>query len=52
MKCKTKTERQKESELGCHYSVILKLPYFDPVRMLMVDPMHNLFLGGAKHVTG
>lgn len=47
-----KTERQsKESELGCRYSALLELPYFDPVRMLMIDPMHNLFLGSAKHVT-
>ena len=27
-----------------------KLPYFDPTRMLIVDPMHNLFLGSAKHI--
>lgn len=28
---------------------MLKLDYFDAPRMLVVDPMHNLFLGGAKH---
>ena len=51
VKCSTKNERQKmESELGCRYSVLLKLPYFDPVRMLILDPMHNLYLGTAKHV--
>ena len=38
-----------ESESGCRYSVLLKLPYFDALRMLIVDPMHNLFLGSAKH---
>ena len=38
-----------ESESGCRYSVLLKLPYFDAPRMLIVDPMHNLFLGTAKH---
>ena len=38
-----------ESESGCRYSVLLKLPYFDAPRMLVVDPMHNLFLGTAKH---
>jgi len=38
-----------ESESGCRYSVLLKLPYFDAPRMLIVDPMHNLFLGSAKH---
>ena len=40
-----------ESELGCRYSILLELPYFDPVRMTIVDPMHNLFLGSAKHIT-
>ena len=43
--------RQKESELGCRYSTLLELPYFDPPTMLVVDPMHNLFLGIAKHFT-
>ena len=42
--------RKKESELGCHYSVLLKLPYFDPVRMTIIDPMHNLYLGTAKRI--
>ena len=51
-KAKTKTERTKlESEFGCRYSVLLDLPYFDPVNMLLIDPMHNLFLGTAKHLT-
>ena len=42
-------EETKESEKGCRYSVLLQLPYFDAPRMLIVDPMHNLFLGTAKH---
>ena len=47
---RTKTELKKsESDLGCRYTVLLKLPYFDAPRMLIVDPMHNLFLGTAKH---
>lgn len=51
MKCNTKTERaKKEAELGCRYSVLLDLPYFDPPAMLAVDPMHNLFLGTGKHM--
>ena len=51
-KCKTKTElRKKESELGCRYSSLLKLPYFDPPTMLVIDPMHCLFLGLVKHFT-
>lgn len=48
---KTKTEqKQLESELGCRYSTLIKLPYFNPSRMLTVDPMHNLFLGSGKHM--
>ena len=35
---------------GCRYSILLKLPYFDPIRMSMIDPMHNLLLGTARHM--
>lgn len=46
----TKTKKSEdEIKYGCRYSVLLDLPYFDPVKMLLVDPMHNLFLGTAKH---
>ena len=38
------------SKFGCRYSVPLELPYFDASRMNIVDPMHNLFLGSAKHI--
>lgn len=38
-----------ETELGCRHSVLLDLPYFDPPKMLVVDPMRNLYLGVAKH---
>ena len=31
------------------YSVLIELPYFDPIHFTIVDPMHNLFLGNAKH---
>ncbi len=27
-----------------------KLPYVDPVAMCVIDPMHNLLLGTAKHM--
>ena len=51
LKCKTKTTRNhKERELGCRYSCLLQLPYFDPVRMLIIDPMHNLYLGTTKYI--
>ena len=47
----SKTERQrKESQLGCCYSCFLQLPYFDAVRMLIIDPMHNLYLGTAQYI--
>ena len=37
-----------ESRLGVRYSVLLNLPYFDPVRFTVIDVMHNLFLGTGK----
>ena len=47
---RTQADRdRRESESGCCSSVLLKLQYFDAPRMLIVDPMHNLFLGTAKH---
>lgn len=49
--CETTGEREaKEAELGCRYTVLLQLPYFDPVRMAVIDPMHNLFLGTARRM--
>lgn len=48
---KTKGDREMlERRFGTRYSVLLELPYFDPIRMSIVDPMHNLFLGTAKHM--
>ena len=49
--CKAKAERSKiESQTGFRNTALLKLPYFNPSRMLVIDPMHNLFLGTAKHI--
>ncbi len=39
-----------ESKTGYRYTELLKLPYFVPSQMLVVDPMHNLFLGSGKHI--
>ncbi len=51
LRCTTKTARSaKESEVGCRYTALLQPPHFDPVKMLVIDPMHNLYLGTAKHV--
>ena len=46
----TKTAQSNlESQYGLRYTVLLELPYFNIVRQHIVDPMHNLFLGIAKH---
>ena len=50
--CNTQAARKDiEREHGVRYSALLKLPYFDAVRMCVIDPMHNLLLGTAKHIT-
>ena len=50
VKCILKCKSAKESEFGCRYSALVRLPYFDPLRMLTIDPMHNLYLGSGKHM--
>ena len=40
---------QIEQSYGVRYSVLLNLPYFDVIRHHVIDPMHALFLGIAKH---
>ncbi len=50
-KCQTKvSQEKKESELGCRYSILIDLPYFDAVRMHVIDPMHNLYFGTGKQM--
>lgn len=50
-RCTSKGDREGlERKFGTRYSCLLELPYFDPVRMTPIDPMHNLFLGTAKHM--
>ena len=41
--------QQAESTHGLRYSILLSLPYFDPVQFTVIDPMHNLYLGTGKH---
>ncbi|PPQ79322.1 hypothetical protein CVT26_001092, partial [Gymnopilus dilepis] len=36
------------SQTGIRWSELLRLPYFDMVQCVVVDPMHNLFLGLLK----
>ena len=38
-----------EREFGVKYSILSELEYYETVRFLVVDPMHSLFLGIAKH---
>lgn len=38
----------KASPQGVRWSALLRLPYFDIVRFVVVDGMHNLFLGLVK----
>ena len=35
-------------EFGVRYSELLRLPYFDPVRTTIIDPMHCFYRGVAK----
>ena len=38
------------SKYGCRLSELHRLPYFNPIQMLVIDPMHWLYLGIAKHI--
>ena len=40
----------KQTKYGTRYSELMQLEYFDCIRFTIVDPMHNLFLGTAKHM--
>ena len=47
----TATKRDEiEKSYGARYTELSRLPYFDVVCHHVVDPMHNLFLGLAKHI--
>ena len=51
LQCNTRSEQYEiERNTGVRYSCLLELPYFDAPRMCIVDPMHNLLLGTAKHM--
>lgn len=48
---KTQVQRQNlATQYGVRYSCLIQLPYFDVVRMSIIDPMHNVYLGTAKHM--
>lgn len=50
--CNTRQKRKEiERDEGVRFSVLSELAYFDvPLRMCIIDPMHNLLLGTSKHM--
>ena len=49
LKATSSSQRKKlESTLGVRYTESLRLPYYDCVRFVVIDPIHNLLLGTAK----
>ena len=47
----TKTSlRAAESQYGVRFCALLRLSYYDPIKFIAVDLMHNLFLGTSKHM--
>lgn len=47
----TQTDKYaKEQQYGTRFTELMMLPYFDCVRFHIIDPMHNLFTGSAKHI--
>ena len=40
----------KEHQYGTRYTELMMLPYFDCFKFHIIDPMHNLFTGTAKHI--
>ena len=47
----TQTEKVRlQKKYGAQYSELCRLPYFDIIRNHVIDPMHNMYLGTAKHM--
>lgn len=38
------------TEFATRFAELCRLPYFDLVRMVVIDPMHNLLLGMCPHM--
>jgi hypothetical protein len=50
-RCNSDADRKRfVKQTGVRWSELLRLPYFDPIRFLTIDPMHCLFLGIAKWI--
>ena len=51
LRCKSHNALKKFSaKFGVRFSNLLNIPYFNPVRCHVIDPMHNLLLGTSKHM--
>lgn len=51
LQCKSHNASKKFSaKFGVRFSNLLNIPYFNPVRCHVIDPMHNLLLGTSKHM--
>jgi hypothetical protein len=51
LRCDTRGTRDDHfKKHGVRWSELLRLPYMDPIRFAVVDPMHCLFLGVAKWI--
>ena len=51
LNCRTNEEKKQiQFDCGVRYSELFRLPYFDPIKMHVIGPMHNLMLGVAKHI--
>ena len=49
--CRSEEERKRHvSSTHVRWTELLRLPYFNPIRHLVVDPMHCLFLGIAHWI--
>ncbi|KAI0258349.1 hypothetical protein BC834DRAFT_806497, partial [Gloeopeniophorella convolvens] len=42
-------QRRFYNRTGVRHSILMELPYWDPVEMVVIDGMHNLFLGQLQN---
>ena len=50
-RCNSNSDRHRFiKQTGVRWSELLRLPYFDPIRFVIIDPMHCLFLGIARWI--
>lgn len=51
LKAKTKAGKKAiQRKYGARYSILFELPYYNSIRFVVIDIMHNLFLGTSKHM--